>query len=144
MSLGKRHETKYLYEFGAFRLDPAERVFTRMGQRIPLAPKAFDTRLILVQRHGHGIDEGIPEHIRCDNGPEFSARRAAELVGASRNQDAVQRTWQSMGERILRELQREVTGRALERGDFLGEDCERSCRVSVRGIFHREHIRAVT
>ena len=53
MSPSKRHETKYLYEFGAFRLDPSERIFTRNGERIPLAPKAFETLLILVQHHGH-------------------------------------------------------------------------------------------
>jgi len=53
MSPSKRHETKYLYEFGAFRLDPSERIFTRKGERIPLAPKAFETLLILVQHHGH-------------------------------------------------------------------------------------------
>ena len=53
MSPSKRHETKYLYEFGAFRLDPSERIFARNGERIPLAPKAFETLLILVQRPGH-------------------------------------------------------------------------------------------
>lgn len=47
------HENKRLYEFGAFRLDPAERVLARDGQRILLAPKAFDTLLILVHHSGH-------------------------------------------------------------------------------------------
>ena len=46
-------ENKRLYEFGAFRLDPSERVLARKGKRIPLAPKAFDTLLILVQHSGH-------------------------------------------------------------------------------------------
>lgn len=53
MSVSKRHEHSHLYEFGVFRLDPSERVFTRHGERIPLAPKAFDTLVILVQHHGH-------------------------------------------------------------------------------------------
>jgi|HubBroStandDraft_1064217.scaffolds.fasta_scaffold04317_7 DNA-binding winged helix-turn-helix (wHTH) protein/tetratricopeptide (TPR) repeat protein/TolB-like protein len=53
MSAGKTRAKKHLYEFGDFRLDPAERVFARKGERIPLAPKAFDTLLILVQHHGH-------------------------------------------------------------------------------------------
>src|SRR5260370_18789320 len=46
-------ENKHLYEFGAFRLDVAERFLARNGERISLAPKAFDTLLILVQHGGH-------------------------------------------------------------------------------------------
>jgi len=53
MSPAIGHENKHLYEFGAFRLDPAERVLARNGERIPLPPKAFDTLLILVQHSGH-------------------------------------------------------------------------------------------
>ncbi len=53
MSPAIGHENKHLYEFGAFRLDPTERVLARNGERISLAPKAFDTLLILVQHSGH-------------------------------------------------------------------------------------------
>jgi DNA-binding response OmpR family regulator len=52
MNPGKARETKRLYEFGAFRLDPSERVLARKGKRIPLAPKAFDTLLILIRHSG--------------------------------------------------------------------------------------------
>src|SRR5215469_6499714 len=52
MKSGKAHNGGHFYEFGAFRLDPSERIFARNGQRIPLAPKAFDTLLILVQHSG--------------------------------------------------------------------------------------------
>jgi eukaryotic-like serine/threonine-protein kinase len=38
-----------LYEFGPFRLDPAQRLLLREGQPIPLQPKAFDTLLFLVR-----------------------------------------------------------------------------------------------
>ena len=53
MSASKPQERKRLYEFGAFRLDPSERILARRGTRIPLSPKAFDTLVLLVQRHGH-------------------------------------------------------------------------------------------
>lgn len=53
MNAGKTLSQRYLYEFGPFRLDPSERVLARHGQRIPLAPRAFDTLVILVQRAGH-------------------------------------------------------------------------------------------
>ena len=45
-------ENRRLYEFGAFRLDPVERVLARNGERISLAPKAFETLVLLVQRGG--------------------------------------------------------------------------------------------
>ncbi len=38
-----------LYEFGPFRLDPAERLLARAGQAVPLTPKAFDTLLYFVE-----------------------------------------------------------------------------------------------
>ena len=47
------HENKHLYEFGPFRLDPIERVLARNGERISLAPKTFDTLLLLVRSSGH-------------------------------------------------------------------------------------------
>src|SRR5579863_9812156 len=55
MNTGKLRESRNLYEFGGFRLDPAERVFARHGERIPLAPKAFDTLLILVENSGRVV-----------------------------------------------------------------------------------------
>src|SRR5438094_2336650 len=46
-------EGKHFYEFGPFRLDPAERQLLRNNQPVPLAPKAFDTLLLLVENSGH-------------------------------------------------------------------------------------------
>jgi DNA-binding winged helix-turn-helix (wHTH) protein/TolB-like protein len=40
------------YVFGAFRLDPAEKVLFQQDRPIPLTPKALDTLLALVERHG--------------------------------------------------------------------------------------------
>jgi DNA-binding winged helix-turn-helix (wHTH) protein/TolB-like protein/Tfp pilus assembly protein PilF len=41
------------YAFGAFRLDPIEKVLFHNGQPVPLTPKAFETLVALVERHGH-------------------------------------------------------------------------------------------
>jgi Tol biopolymer transport system component/DNA-binding winged helix-turn-helix (wHTH) protein len=49
------HKGKHLYEFGPFRLDPAERVLVQNGERVSLAPKAFDTLLIFVQHSGRAL-----------------------------------------------------------------------------------------
>lgn len=55
--------TKHLYEFGPFRLEPAERLLLRDGQPVALMPKAFDTLLVLVQHSGHLVkkDELLKE-----------------------------------------------------------------------------------
>jgi serine/threonine-protein kinase len=41
------------YRLGEFTLDAADRQLLRNGQEVPLRPKAFDTLLCLVERHGH-------------------------------------------------------------------------------------------
>lgn len=46
-------QIKYFYEFGPFRIDPAERLLLREGTPVPLTPKAFETLLALVQNSGH-------------------------------------------------------------------------------------------
>jgi YD repeat-containing protein len=48
---------RHFYEFGPFRLDPADRLLLRDGQHIPLTPKAFETLLILVENSGRVIDK---------------------------------------------------------------------------------------
>ncbi|HEX2491709.1 MAG TPA: tetratricopeptide repeat protein [Blastocatellia bacterium] len=45
-------KSKRIYEFGSFRLDPVERLLLRAGEVVPMAPKAFETLLALVERHG--------------------------------------------------------------------------------------------
>jgi len=46
---------KEIYAFGDFRLHPAEHLLTRQGQPVPLAPKVFDTLVILVRNAGQLI-----------------------------------------------------------------------------------------
>ena len=83
------------------------------------------------------IVHGIPEHIRSDNGPEFVAKDLRKWLG-NRNQDAVHRTRLSMGERLLRELQRQVAGRVLEWGNLLltegGADASGAWRVEYNTV----------
>jgi TolB-like protein/DNA-binding winged helix-turn-helix (wHTH) protein/Flp pilus assembly protein TadD len=54
-------DTAELYEFGPFRLEPAERSLLRNNERLVLTPKAFDTLVLLVRNSGHllGKDELI-------------------------------------------------------------------------------------
>jgi DNA-binding winged helix-turn-helix (wHTH) protein len=50
-------DTPELYEFGPFRLDPAERKLLRGNEVVVLTPKAFDTLLLLVRNSGHLMEK---------------------------------------------------------------------------------------
>src|SRR5260370_13946632 len=54
---GSGQENRYYYEFGPFRLDPAHRLLTRRRKSIALAPKAFDTLMVLVKHRGKLIEK---------------------------------------------------------------------------------------
>ncbi len=41
-----------VYEFGEWRLEPAEHLLLRNGSAVPLGPKLFDTLLLLVENAG--------------------------------------------------------------------------------------------
>src|SRR5215467_7030307 len=47
--------TRQAYEFGVFRLDPAERTLLRQGEPVALTPKVFDTLVFLVENAGRLI-----------------------------------------------------------------------------------------
>ncbi|HKP86132.1 MAG TPA: DPP IV N-terminal domain-containing protein [Blastocatellia bacterium] len=47
--------SKALYEFGLFRLDPANRLLLRDKESVPLKPKVFDTLLVLVEQSGRTL-----------------------------------------------------------------------------------------
>lgn len=47
-----------IYEFGDFRLDPANHLLSRRdGTPVPLTPRVFDTLLFLVEHHGKMLDK---------------------------------------------------------------------------------------
>lgn len=52
-------QTKAVFEFGAFRLNPAERLLLREKVPVQLPPKAFDALVVMVENHGRllGKDE---------------------------------------------------------------------------------------
>ena len=50
-------DTPELYEFGPFRLEPAERKLLRGNDVVALTPKAFDTLVVLVRNSGHLLEK---------------------------------------------------------------------------------------
>jgi len=53
MNNGENH----IFEFGQFRLDATERILSRNGEPLPLAPKVFDTLVVLVRHRGHLLEK---------------------------------------------------------------------------------------
>jgi serine/threonine protein kinase/DNA-binding winged helix-turn-helix (wHTH) protein len=51
--------SRYLYEFGPFRLDPDERVLLRGEQVLSLTPKALDTLVVLVENSRHVVAKDV-------------------------------------------------------------------------------------
>jgi DNA-binding winged helix-turn-helix (wHTH) protein/TolB-like protein/Flp pilus assembly protein TadD len=49
--------SRYNYAFGPFRLDPDRRVLRRANQVVPLAPKAFELLLLLVESSGQVLEK---------------------------------------------------------------------------------------
>ena len=54
-----QRETKQIYEFGAFRLDTAEKLLLKAGETVPLMPKNFDLLLALVENHGRVLEKEV-------------------------------------------------------------------------------------
>ncbi|MBA3601492.1 MAG: PD40 domain-containing protein, partial [Acidobacteria bacterium] len=50
-------KTKRLYEFDSYSLNPDERIFTKNGVPIQLAPRAFDVLVVLVQNNGSLVEK---------------------------------------------------------------------------------------
>ena len=50
---------------------------------------------------------GIPQHIRSDNGAEMTAKVIRSWLGQLGT--TLHRTWQSVGERLLRVVQRQAS-----------------------------------
>lgn len=50
-------EIKPIYEFGHYRLDPAQHLLLGNGEVVHLSPKAFDLLLVLVEHHGRLLEK---------------------------------------------------------------------------------------
>ena len=55
-----------IFEFGPFRLDPAERLLLREGHAVALTPKAFDLLVYLVEHRRRG--ESRLQHLGAAQG----------------------------------------------------------------------------
>jgi DNA-binding winged helix-turn-helix (wHTH) protein/tetratricopeptide (TPR) repeat protein len=81
----------HFYDFGAFRLDEAERLLWRGDEVVPLTPKAFDMLLVLVEGHGHVLTKEElmkrvwPDAIVEEANLSHNIYRLREVLGEGRN-----------------------------------------------------------
>lgn len=52
-----KDQNNYFYDFGAFRLDTLKRILLHDGQNLQIKPKAFETLLFLIQKHGEIVSK---------------------------------------------------------------------------------------
>lgn len=124
--MSKRAE--HFYEFGNFRLDPAERILLHDGQLVPLTPKVFDLLLLLIENSGHLVGKD-------------------ELMRAIWPDTFVEESSLTKNISVLRKLLSNGTGSAAridtlsKRGYRLVGDVRRAANAGVEMVVRR-HVRA--
>ena len=135
-------QNRRLYEFGSFRLEPAERRLLREGEEVPLPPKAFDLLVVLVSRSGHLVSkEDLLKEVWPDTFVEeaslsytVSVLRKALQTGADqvRYIDTVQKAWISVHARRANRDGRRASREKLELHRQLHRPLEQKPTTSSR------------
>ncbi len=119
-----KQETQEIYAFGPFRLEVGEGRLSREGQAIPLAPKAFQTLLVLVENAGHLVEkDDLIKQVWPDTFVEesnlaqhiFAIRRA---LAEDQPQTEYIETVPKRGYRFVAPVQRIEAGRPASRGEM--------------------------
>jgi len=112
---------RQLYEFCTFRLDVAERLLSRDGERVPLPEKAFDTLCILVRRGNRLVrkdellNEVWPDAIVEENNLDKNISLLRQVLGERDGKGKFIETVRGHGFRFVPEV-REVETEATYRG----------------------------
>jgi DNA-binding winged helix-turn-helix (wHTH) protein/TolB-like protein/Tfp pilus assembly protein PilF len=108
-----------LYEFGTFRLDVAERVLSREGERVPLSEKAFDILCVLVRRGNHLVrkdellNEVWPDAIVEENNLDKNISLLRQVLGERTGKGKFIETVRGHGFRFVpevRQIEEDKTG----------------------------------
>src|SRR5215467_1394795 len=103
-------QEKHFYEFGPFRLDPVKRRLLHNGEPLPLAPKAFDTLLALVQQSGKTIEKDDlmkrvwPDAVVEENNLNQNITALRKSLGDSRQESKYIATIPGFGYRFVAEV----------------------------------------
>src|SRR2546428_12804292 len=113
--------TDFVYEFGAFRVDPVNRLLLRGGQIMPLKPKVFDTLLALVESRGQLITKDDlmravwPDSVVEENNLTQNISALRRILGEQASEHRYIVTVPGYGYRFVAA----VTERPPERGDLI-------------------------
>ncbi|HEY0462271.1 MAG TPA: winged helix-turn-helix domain-containing protein [Pyrinomonadaceae bacterium] len=105
---------KELYEFGEFRLDPEEKILTRDGKPVEVAPKVFELLTVLVENHGRLLEKDkLMDKIWADSFVEegnltFSIRQLRIALGDDAHEPKYIKTVRSHGYRFIADV-RQIT-----------------------------------
>lgn len=109
-----------LYEFSTFRLDVAERLLSRKGERVPLSEKAFDTLCVLVRRGNHLVrkdellNEVWPDAIVEENNLDKNISLLRQVLGERTGRGKFIETVRGHGFRFVpevRQIEEDGTGK---------------------------------
>lgn len=83
--------SKHIYEFGPFRLDPAERQLWRNEKPVAVTPKSFDLLIALVENSGHLLEKEAllqrvwPNQFVEESNLSFNISTLRKVLGAGEN-----------------------------------------------------------
>ena len=137
-------EAKRIYEFGAFRLDPAERRLLRHERPVPLTPKCFDLLVIFVENSGHliGKEELIerlwPNQIVEEANLSFNISTLRKALGQGSNGEPFIETVPKKGFRFVAHLEERLEEQGLpsrlKQASGLVSDTEETRRSKLRYV----------
>jgi len=126
-----------IYEFGAFLLDPDERLLLRNGQPVPLTPKAFDLLVYLVQRQGKLVQKvALMAALWPDTSVEeanlaFQISALRKALGDGAEGEALIQTVPTRGYRFVGSVRVVLPGGAEATHDGAGAPVARRRRTSL-------------
>src|SRR6185295_3119244 len=120
-----------LYEFGTFRLDVAERLLSRDGDRVPLSEKAFDTLCVLVRRGNHLVrkdellNEVWPDAIVEENNLDKNISLLRQVLGERTGEGKFIETVRGHGFRFVPEVRQIEEEGDKDKSDLVESSAER-------------------
>jgi Tol biopolymer transport system component/DNA-binding winged helix-turn-helix (wHTH) protein len=106
------------FQFGPFRLDPAERLLLREGRPVALTPKAFDLLLYLVQRPGRLVDKHAlmtalwPDAVVEETNLAYTVSAIRKALGDGNDGEQLIQTVPTRGYRFVAPVQELASGPA--------------------------------
>jgi eukaryotic-like serine/threonine-protein kinase len=107
--------TTVVYDFGSFRLDPAERLLLKDGQAVPLTPKAFDLLVYLAERPGRLVEKQAlmsalwPDAVVEDTNLAYNVSALRKALGDGHDGEQIIQTVPTRGYRFVAAIRERST-----------------------------------